>query len=166
MKLQKIITYLVLLIGAVGIVLWFVMNNSIGGLMKEYDISESSDLAKSPELFELAEPMVTPIYSLLLVVFAIVLVVTLISIINSLTSKPGAFKKVIIPALIFVGIMVVSYLFASEEPKSFIQPFLDKGQDVTVATTKRVGAGLIAFYILVILAIGSMVWSGIKKVFS
>lgn len=165
MKLQKIITYLVLLIGALGIILWFVMNNSIGGLMKEYDISESSDLAKNPELFKLAEPMVTPIYSLLIVVFAIVLVVTLISIINSLTSKPGAFKKVIIPAIIFVAILVVGYVFATGDNVN-LKPFIEKGQNITEATSKKVGAGLISFYILVILAIGSMVWSGIKKVFS
>ena len=163
MKLQKIITYLVLLIGAIGFILWFTMNSSITDIMKEGGITEASDLAKNPELFKIAEPAITPLYALLLVVFAIVLVVTLISIVNSLASRPGAFKKVVIPSAIFIAIVVVSYLFAKEENQKFIEPFLEKGQDVTLATTKKVGAGLIAFYILVVMAIGSMVWSGIKK---
>lgn len=165
MKLHKIVAYLVLLVGAIGFILWLVMNNSINDLMKENGITEASDIAKDPTLFGIAEPMVTPIYSLLLIVFAIVLVVTLISIINSLASKPGAFKKVVIPAVIFLGIMFLGYMFAKGNNVD-LQPFIDKGQDITEGTSKKVGAGLISFYVLIILAIASMMWSGVKKLFN
>lgn len=165
MKLQKIITYLVLLVGAIGFILWFTMNSSISNIMKEGGITEASDLAKNPELFKLAEPTVTPLYALLLVVFAIVLVVTLISIFNSLASKPGAFKKVLIPIVVFAVILVIGYMFSTGDNVD-LQPFIEKGQNITEATSKKVGAGLISFYVLVVLAIGTMIWSGIKKLVS
>ena len=160
MKLQKIITYLVLLIGAAGIVLWLTMNSSISSIMTESGITEPKDI---PE--DVYNPVVTPLYTLLIIVFAIVLVVTLISIVNSLMTRPGTFKKVVIPAVIFVAILFIGYMFATGDNVD-LKPFIEKGQDITEATSKKVGAGLISFYILVVLAIATMFWSGIKKLFS
>jgi glucan phosphoethanolaminetransferase (alkaline phosphatase superfamily) len=165
MKLQKIITYLVLLIGAIGAILWFTMNSSINKIMNEGGITEASDLAKNPELFNLAEPAVTPLYALLLVVLAIILVVTLISIFNSLASKPGAFKKVLIPIVLFAIILLIGYMFSTGDNVD-LQPFIEKGQNITEATSKKVGAGIISFYVLIALAIGTMIWSGVKKIAS
>lgn len=157
MKLQKIITYLVMLIGAVGIILWLTMNSTISDIMKESGVSEPKDIP-----LDVAEPVLTPLYALLIVVFVLVLVVTVISIFNSLATKPGALKKVLIPAIIFIAILVLGYVFATGDNVN-LQPFIDKGQNVTEATSRKVGAGLIAFYILIILAIASMAWSGVKK---
>jgi len=56
----------------------------------------------------------------------------------------------------------VSYLLASGTNLD-LQPFIDKGLNVTETTSKNVGAGLYAFYALAILAIVAMVLSGIKK---
>ena len=43
---------------------------------------------------------------------------------------------------------------------------VDDSTELTESTSKWVGAGLYAFYILAILAIGAMIFSGIKKMTS
>lgn len=168
MKLQKIINYLVLLVGAIGFILWLVMNSSIGNIMKESGITDAADFTK-PENADFFKdsviPILNPLYALLIVVFVAVLLVTVISIINSLAKKPGSLKKVIVPIVAFVVILLAGYIFSTGDNVD-LKPFLEKGEHYTEATSRNVGAGLISFYILIILAIASMVWSGIKKLFN
>lgn len=152
-------------LGALGIILWFVMNNSIGSFMTEHEIQDSADLTKDPELFNQVAPMLTPLFYLTIIVFVAVLLVTLISIVSSLLTKPGALKKVLVPTSVFILILVVGYILASGTNVD-LKPLVEKGLEVTESTSKSVGAGLISFYILLVVAIGSMIWSGVKKSFS
>jgi len=94
------------------------------------------------------------------VIFAFTLVLVLFYIIKGLFA--GNVKKTLLSLGIFLAIMVVSYLLASGTNLD-LQPFIDKGLNVTETTSKNVGAGLYAFYALAILAIVAMVLSGIKK---
>ena len=45
----------------------------------------------------------------------------------------------------------------------YLQPFIDKGLNVTEATSKNVGAGLYTFYAFAVFAIVVMALSGFKK---
>jgi len=94
------------------------------------------------------------------VIFIITIVLVLIYVIKGLFA--GNVKKTLLSLGIFLAIMVVSYLLASGTNLD-LQPFIDKGLNVTETTSKNVGAGLYAFYALAILAIVAMVLSGIKK---
>ena len=47
-----------------------------------------------------------------------------------------------------------------------LTPFTEKGLDIDEGASKAVGAGLYAFYILAVVAIGSMLFGGVKKIFN
>ncbi len=93
-------------------------------------------------------------------VLAFILVLVLIYVVKGLFA--GNVKKTLISVGLFVGIILISYAMSSGTDLD-LQPFLDKGQDITEATSKKVGAGLYAFYIIAIIAVGSMAFSGVKK---
>jgi hypothetical protein len=95
------------------------------------------------------------------VILAIILVLVLIYVIKGLFA--GNIKKTLMSVGAFVGIILISYILSSGTDLD-LSPFNAKGLGITEAISKNVGAGLIAFYILGVLAIGSMVFSGFKKI--
>ena len=76
--------------------------------------------------------------------------------------KDKNIKKTILSLGVFFGIVIISYVISSGNDLD-LQPFIDKGQDITEATSKKVGAGLYTFYTLAVLAILSMLSSGLIK---
>jgi hypothetical protein len=95
------------------------------------------------------------------VVLAIILALVLVYVLKGLFA--GDIKKTLMSVGAFLVILVISYAMSSGTDLD-LTPFTDKGVDVTESTSKYVGAGLYAFYALAIIAIGSMVLSGIKKI--
>jgi NADH:ubiquinone oxidoreductase subunit 6 (subunit J) len=72
----------------------------------------------------------------------------------------GDIKKTLMSAGIFVAIIIVSYLLADGTPMA-----LPDGAGMTSESgSKWVGTGLYTFYILAIVAVGLMVFSGFKKI--
>ena len=94
------------------------------------------------------------------VIFAITIILVLFYVIKGLFA--GNIKKTLLSLGAFVAIVVISYILASGTNLD-LQPFIDKGQDITETTSKNVGAGLYTFYALAVLAIATMALSGIKK---
>jgi NADH:ubiquinone oxidoreductase subunit 6 (subunit J) len=97
------------------------------------------------------------------VVLALAILLVLIYVIKGLFS--GDIKKTLITVGIFAVIIVISYVLSSGTDLD-LTPFTAKGADVNESTSKFVGAGLYTFYILAVLAIGSMLLSGVKKLFN
>lgn len=77
----------------------------------------------------------------------------------------GDIKKTLTTVGAFLAIVVIAYVISSGTDLD-LQPFNDKGLGITEAISKNVGAGLYAFYILAVLAIGSMLYGGVKKIFN
>jgi len=107
-----------------------------------------------------SESMIDNMLYIAYAVLAVILVLVLIYVLKGLVT--GNAKKTLLSLGMFVGVLVIAYLMSSGSDLN-LQPFLDKGLDVTESTSKTVGAGLNAFYILAIVAIGSVVFSGLKK---
>ncbi len=72
----------------------------------------------------------------------------------------GNVKKTLMSIGGFLLIAVIAYVLASDVVEGLP---LNDGVAITPSASKWVGAGLITFYILGIVAIGAMVFSGIKK---
>lgn len=108
-----------------------------------------------------SEGMIDNMMYVAYVVLAIVIVLVLFYVIKGVFA--GNIKKTLLSLGIFLGIVIVSYLMSSGTDLN-LQPFIDKGQQITEATSKKVGAGLYTFYALAILAIASMLFSGLKKI--
>ncbi|MFL1012422.1 hypothetical protein [Flavisericum labens] len=96
-------------------------------------------------------------------VLGLVLLLVILFVLKGLFA--GNIKKTLLTVGVFLGIIAISYGISSGTDLD-LKPFTDKGADVTESTSKTVGAGLYAFYILAVVAIGSMLYSGAKKIFN
>ena len=93
------------------------------------------------------------------ITFALVLFFVLIFVLKGLAG--GNIKKTLMSIGIFVAIVAVAYGMSSG-----VETQLQDGETLSENGSRWVGAGLRTFYILVILAIGSMVYGGLRKVMS
>ncbi len=91
------------------------------------------------------------------ITFAITLVFVIFFVIKGIFA--GNIKNTMISVGAFLLIVVISYVLADGEPMP-----MGEGEMLSASGSKWVGAGLYAFYIMAILAVGAMVFSGIKKV--
>ncbi len=94
------------------------------------------------------------------VIFAITIALVLFYVIIGLFS--GNIKKTLLSLGAFLAIIIISYLMASGTNLD-LQPFIDKGLNVTETTSKNVGAGLYTFYALAIFAIAVVALSSFRK---
>lgn len=112
---------------------------------------------------ESAESMSSNMLYVAYAVLAIVLLLVLFFVLKGLFA--GNIKKTLGTVGAFLAVIFISYGISSGTDLN-LQPFIDKGTDVTESTSKTVGAGLYAFYILAVVAIGSMLYGGAKKLFN
>lgn len=161
MKISKILTYVVLAVGVLGAILWYVMGNKVDGLMSKYTITDAKDLVKDQGSTAFTEAIgtVSPMYTLTLIVFAAIVIATLWAIFSSLAKNPGGLKNTLIGIGVFLVIVAIAY-FAS----TGVETPMKDGEVLSASGSKWVGAGLRVFYILAITAVGLMFTSGIKKI--
>ena len=153
MKISKVLSYVVLAVGAVGIVLWFLMTSSFTKMMEENGVAEARELP-----LEVASAAVNPLYYITLIVFGLVILVTLITVFSSLAKNPAGIKKAAIGIVVFAVVAVIGYVLAQG-----VETPMKDGEILSAGGSKLVGAGLYMFYILAIIAVGLMVISGFKK---
>ena len=96
-------------------------------------------------------------------VLGIVLALVVIFVIKGLFT--GDIKKTLLTVGAFAAVLFISYGISSGTDLD-LTPFTDKGLDIDEGTSKMVGAGLYAFYVLAIVAIGSMLLGGVKNIFN
>ena len=93
------------------------------------------------------------------ITLALVLFFVLIFVLKGLAG--GDIKKTLLSIGVFVAIVAIAYGMSSG-----VETQLQDGETLSENGSRWVGAGLRTFYILVILAIGSMVYGGLRKVMS
>ncbi|WP_340200486.1 hypothetical protein [Ascidiimonas sp. W6] len=146
--MQKIIKIILILLGVLGIVFWVLLPGT------DVSASEAMDNTYVNAMFYIA-------YILLAIPVVAVLLYTL----KNLASNPDKLKKSLILIVGFVIVLGISYALSSGTDVK-LDRFLEAGIDVDESSSKMVGAGLIAFYILAAVAIASMLLSGVKKILS
>jgi len=143
MGLYKILKIVALLLGVAGIIFWFML------------------LAKGDEAIKATGEGVDPMIYIAYITMAIVLAFVLIFVLKGLFS--GNVKKTLMSIGAFVVVVIIGYVMASSSIEG-LKPA--DGEVLTESTSKWVGTGLKTFYILAILAIGAMIFSGFKKLTS
>ena len=143
MGLYKILKIVALILSLAGIVLWFML------------------VAKGDEAVKATGEGVSPMLVVAYITMAIVLLFVVVFVLKGIFA--GNIKKTMITVGAFLAIVLVGYVLASGSTEGL--PLVDN-EPVTEGTSKMVGAGLNTFYILAVLAIGSMVLSGIKRITS
>lgn len=99
-------------------------------------------------------PLIYVSYFILFACIAVVLVFVL----KNLFSNSENLKRTLISVGLFLGVLILSYLFAdSSDVKA-------NGEIYSGSTSKWVSAGLNMFYALGVVALGAMAWTGITKI--
>jgi len=143
MGLLKIIKILALILSVVGVVLYMM-------------IFLKGDQAIKDALFN-GEDVAILDWALYVayIIFAIVLAFVLFSGLKGFFS--GDVKKTILPVVALLVIIAISYVLADGTEMPMKEGILSE------SGSKWVGTGLYSFYILAIVAIGAMIFSGFKK---
>ena len=139
MALHKITKIIALILGVAGVIFW-------GMLVAKGDeaIRESGGEGLDMILY------------VAYTIFAIVCVAVIIFVIKGVFT--GDIKKTLFSLGAVALIFVISYVLATGT-----ESLTRDGEVVTAQTSKWIGTGLYAFYIMAILALASMVLSGVKK---
>jgi uncharacterized membrane protein len=145
MNIQKITTIAALILGVLGLVFQVTI------LSKGDDVIEMDGLAGD---FSSVSPMIT----LALVILAIVVLITVVSSLAALATNAAKLKKALISIVAFALVVVVSFLFSEG-----VETPLKDGEVLSASGSRWVGTGLRTFYILAVVAVGTMVFSGVKR---
>ena len=142
MTIHKILKYLALVIGVIGLIL-------LGRIIMTGDDAIESSAATQ-------QSVVTPFLWLAYLVMAVILVLVIFFVIKGLFR--GNIKNTLISVGAFLLIVAVAYVLSDG-----VQRTLKDGEILSASADHWVGAGLITFYILAAIAVGAMVISGIRK---
>jgi NADH:ubiquinone oxidoreductase subunit 6 (subunit J) len=119
---------------------------ALGGLMATSDSEDNS--------------WISPLIYLSYIILLACIVVVLIYVFKNLFSNKENLKKTLISIGIFLGVVLVSFIFADGT-----EVISAKNEIIaSESTSKWVSTGLNTFYLLAIAAIGTMVWTGFNKI--
>lgn len=142
MGLHKILKYVALALGVIGLIL-------LGRVIATGDEAIKADAGVQASV-------VDPFMYIAYIVLAVVLVVVLFYVVKGLFA--GDIKKTLISVGAFLLVIAISYGISEG-----VETPMKDGDILSESGSRWVGAGLRAFYILALVAIGSMFFSGIKK---
>lgn len=146
MNLQKISKIIVGILGLLGVV--FLVRI----------ISAGDEAIKDGAEAGLVDPMAYIAY----ITLGVVLVLVLFFVLKNLFTNTGSLKNTLIGVGAFAAVLIISYVASGGDVMEY------KLQDgiATPGQSQMVGAGLVAFYILLAVAAISMIFSGVKKIIS
>lgn len=104
----------------------------------------------------IVDPMIYVTY----VIFAMTLLFVLFFVFKNLFTDTGSLRNTLIGAGAFLAVLVVAYVLSSGSDAA---NYMYDGVPATTTESHLAGAGLVAFYILIVGAAGTMIWAGVKK---
>ena len=145
MNTQKTFTYIALALGVVGLILQVIILNKGDDVIKLNALSGD---------YGVVSTMVT----LVLLVLAITVILTLVFSFGNLASDGKKLKKALISIGAFAAVVLIAFLFSSgsETP-------LKDGNMLSAAGSRWIETGLRTFYFLVFIAVGAMLYTGIAR---
>ncbi len=147
MNLHKILKIVAALLGLAGII-FLGMIISIGDTAIQSAATDGDSAILDPMLY------------VTYIIFALTIILVLIFVLQNLFTNTRTLKSTLIGVGAFVGVLIISYLLSSGSDAG---SYLYNGIPATENESHLVGAGLVAFYILIIGAAVAMLFSGIKK---
>ena len=136
MNLHKIVKFAALAIGIVSIVF-------LGGILA----SENQDSA-----------WISPLILLSYIILFACIAIVLIFVFKNLFAKQETLKKTLISVGLFLGVVLISFIVADGSD------MVVGGVTYSGTTSKLVSTGLNTFYILALVAIVTMGWTGVTKI--
>lgn len=141
-KVLKIVAFILSILGAI----WLL----------RIILAGDAEIEASPDL---QDSLVTPFIYITYATLAIILVSVVVFVLKNILTNPKTFKNALIGIVIFLAVVGISFGIASGEET----PIGDDGEVLSATAVRWVEAGLYVFYILAVLAVGAMVFSGVRK---
>ncbi|MCT4630554.1 hypothetical protein [Winogradskyella sp.] len=152
--LHKILKIVALVLSLAGIV-------SLGRIIAEGD--EEIKAAALAGDTAIVEPMAIIAY----IILGLVLLFVVVFVVKNLFTNTSGLKNTLIGVGVFAAVLIISYVISNGPDESFASGLYKYGDKMaTESESKLVGGGLIAFYILIVIAAISMIFSGVKKTIS
>ena len=139
----------------VAAILGLVATFSLFGIMSKGDEAIENAYAAGESIASV-DTMIPVAY----VIFVLVLVFVVFFIIKNLFTNTKSLKNTLIGIGAFLGILIFSYVVSAGDPTKYY----DNNILVSDGTSQIVGAGLVTFYILVVVSLVAMAWSGVNKI--
>ncbi len=152
-KLYNIVKIVVATIALIGVALFIRVVMSGGG----------DDVEAVEAVSNATHPLIT--FSIALVILTVV--ITVLFSIRGLFTTPGALKQALISIVVLGGLFALAYVFANDaEVTDTYGRALKDGVGAEGIIPKRVGAMIRYTYILGAIALLTIVWGGVKEMFS
>lgn len=142
MTIHKILKYLALVLGVIGLIL-------LARIIMAGDDAITNSASTQASVLD---PMMWLSYIVLIVVIAMVLFFVVKGLFR------GNIKNTLISVGAFILIIVIAYVLTGGD-----EIILKDGTIVSASASHWISAGLVVFYILAAIAVGAMVLSGIRK---
>ena len=143
--MNKIVKIVLIIVGLTAAVLWFMLPDS------DMPVAQAADDAALNAMF-----LVT------FILLGIAVIVSLGFSLVNVFSNPQGLKKALFVIVGFLIVCGIAYVLADGSDVS-IAKMADQGIETSESTIKRIGTGINVFFILVIIAVGAMIWGGVKK---
>ncbi|MDG1571061.1 hypothetical protein OZ410_01940 [Robiginitalea sp. M366] len=143
--MHKFVKIGLVVLGAIGAILWSQLPEA------EAPVGEAVESGAVHWMFMI-------MYFLLAVAVVFSLVFTL----KNLFSNPNGLKKTLFGVVGFLVVVGIAYVL-SDGADGTVEAMADRGVATTEGTVKNIGTGLNVFFILVVIAVASMFWGGLKK---
>ena len=150
--MHKILKIVVAVIGLLGVIFLGRIMNTGDTVLKDDYVAEAGNYALVDSMFN---PFAFIIYTVLVLVLAFVV----FFVIKGLISGGGNIKNTLIGVGAFLVILAIAYGVSGGDTLDYFYNDIK----ATDSESQLVGGGLVAFYILSVLAILTLVFSGIKK---
>jgi len=143
--MHKIVKIALVVVGLIGAALWFLLPES------EMPAAEATTNGALNAMF-----WITYILLGLAIVFSLVFAL------KNLFSNPASLKKSLFVIVGFLIVVGLGFVLASGTDVS-IPEMAERGIETSESTIKRIGAGINVFFILTVIAVGAMLWGGVRK---
>ncbi|MGB5941884.1 MAG: hypothetical protein WBG71_03305 [Leeuwenhoekiella sp.] len=107
---------------------------------------------------DLQSTLVLPFIYIAYITMAIILAFVIFFVLKNLFTNTASLKSTLLGVGLFGAVVLISYFLADG-----VETPMRDGEVLSASGSKWVGAGIYMFYILAIIAIGAMVFSGVKK---
>lgn len=139
----------------VAAILGLIATFSLFGIMSQGDEAIENAYAAGESIASV-DTMIPVAY----VIFVLVLAFVLFFVVKNLFTNAKSIKNTLVGIGAFLAILIVSYVVSGGDPTKYY----DNNVLVSDGTSQLVGAGLVTFYILVVVSLVAMAWSGINKI--
>jgi hypothetical protein len=143
--MNKYVKIALAVLGAVAFILWLQLPSS------DAPVSEAVDSGAVHWMFMI-------VYFLL----AVAVLFSVFFALKHMFANPQGLKRTLIGLAAFLVVIALSYVL-SDGADGTVETMAGRGVSTTEAVVKNIGTGLNVFFLLVIIAVVSMLWGGVKK---